>query len=764
MLSSRKKVRVRQGISAAGMSVLGFLLDGAIFPMEIAPFGVALTAALPQYSTFALLGVVLRGLLGLWRGDGFPPTVFCAACIYLARVIMGLTLGDRRIMRKTGRLPDAVSTRVLLATVFALGFALFDMIRTGISASAFISLALQTVCAGAFSFLFCFFFEAEYKHTPMFEAGLGALAFALSLSFAKMALGAFSIGVFVAALITFYVGYFGEATRSSAVGLLCGLSLGGVYAPTFALMGLVVGIFFDVNALLAAVSAVAVTIGSALYFGGAALVREILPEVLSASALITIPAMLEILPDFSMKLPVETANAERIATDHRESEREKRMRHFSLSMSSLAEAMHGVSEKLRRPAPEKLGVRCMEVFRAHCKNCPHECSCTGLEALENEKLSAKIASRLMAQGRVDRDRLYEMTKVKCPYLDVIAADLSVCSAKMAEEAIREDTSRIFALDYEAMARMFADAAAEEEVRYPIDRVLSERLHRHLLRAGVEAENVIVCGDRKKFVVATGAKITHMTLRPSDLAEICETVCKTRFSMPEFMIEGGKSAVTLESANVFSVSCAARKNSRAGEDVCGDSVSVLKNYDGYFYGVLCDGMGSGEGAAATAEMCRVFLEKMLACGNGKSTILSMLNTLLGARRTECFATVDMAEIDLVTGEAAFLKSGAVPSFVLRGGKLLRISSDTYPIGIMPKISSEMTCLSLSAGDLVLLCSDGVCSDLDEEEPRPWFARVMMEMASESVDAIAEKILRLAGEKVGYDDDMSVIVMRLEKWEG
>lgn len=761
MLASRKRVRLRQIAFATGMTMLGFLLAGAVFPMKTMPLGAALVSALPGYSFFALLGICLRAWVISAKVGAFPQEAICAAVIWIVRLGMCLIFPqDRRMMRKTGRFSDAVSTRVLLATAAALTFAFVRMVRGGIEAASFLALALDTVCVGVFSFLFCFFFEAEYRNTPMFEAGLGAVAFAICFSFADVQIGGFSLGVFVATLITLYVGYLGQATRSSAVGLLCGLSLGGLYAPAFALSGLAAGVFFGVNAFLAAVSAVAVSIFAAMYFGGAEAILAMLPEVLLASALVTVPAMLEILPDFAMRMPREAEGAEHIVTTRREEERKQRMNLVSRSMSALSDTMHAVSEKLRRPAPEILSERCSRILHSHCSACPHENTCGGLETLEVEKLTAKIASRLMACGRIDRDRLYEMTSVKCPYLDVIAAELSVCSARMTEEAMREDTSRIFALDYEAMARMFADAAADDEHRYPVDRVLSERLHRHLLRAGVEAENVVVCGERKKFVVATGPKITHMTLRPSDLSDICENVCKMKFSMPEFMLERGRGAMTMESIPNFSVRFSEMQLSRTGETVCGDSISTLQNYDDYFYGFICDGMGSGEGASETAEMCRVFLEKMLACGNGKSTILSMLNTLLGARKNECFATVDLLEIDLVTGEAAFLKSGAVPSYVLRGETLLRVSSDTYPIGIMPSISSEMTCLSLREGDLILLCSDGVCRDAEENADAPWFEEILRRRAADDTEEIAREILRCAQVAEGYGDDMSVVVMRIE----
>ena len=129
----------------------------------------------------------------------------------------------------------------------------------------------------------------------------------------------------------------------------------------------------------------------------------------------------------------------------------------------------------------------------------------------------------MASGKIDRERLYDITKVKCPMLDAIAAEISACSAKMLEEAIREDKTQIFAFDYEAMAQMFADAASGGNLNFNVDKVLSDKLRRRFLRAGLRAENLVVCGDRKKYVIATGPDIAHTELRPADIREICESV-------------------------------------------------------------------------------------------------------------------------------------------------------------------------------------------------------------------------------------------------
>ena len=763
--SRRGRSGFRKAVGAAFTLAVGFLFSGTEFPGGAYPLGYALVAAVPQYSVFALLGVLLRCAYAYATGENLLLSAIGACTLCLFRILLCVAVYGRKMMQKTGRLPDTVSARVLLCAIVTLGFSLIEIIRAGTELSDILFLAVNTVCAASFSFLLTFFFEPEYRFTPAFEAGLGAAAFCLSLSLSNVFIGSFSIGLVISYMITLYVGWLGQPTRSCAVGLLCGLACGGgLYAPIFALSGLIAGIFFEVNSLLAAVGAIAVMICGGLYFGGTEVISDFLPEILTASALITIPALLRILPSFSMKaVPEGSGDCRALIARRREEERERRIDSIAGSMNALSSILHGLSEKFRRPRPEKLSEKCRQIWRRHCEMCPNECTCRGLEALESEKASERLASRLMASGKIDRERLYDITKVKCPMLDAIAAEISACSAKMLEEAIREDKTQIFAFDYEAMAQMFADAASGGNLNFNVDKVLSDKLRRRFLRAGLRAENLVVCGDRKKYVIATGPDIAHTELRPADIREICESVCGVKFSMPEFMLESGKSALTLEGAPCFSVEYAGKQVSKKGESVCGDSVSVVKSYDDYFYCFICDGMGSGEEAALTSRMCRVFLEKMLACGNKKSVTLEMLNNLICSKSTECFATVDLLEIDLMLGIASFIKSGAVPSYVIRDRRLYKIASGTFPIGIVPQVSAEVTEFELVDGDVILLCSDGVASDIEacENGDPAWFIEFISKEWTDNLGAMAEKIIEAAEGAAVRTDDMTVELVRVKR---
>jgi stage II sporulation protein E len=237
----------------------------------------------------------------------------------------------------------------------------------------------------------------------------------------------------------------------------------------------------------------------------------------------------------------------------------------------------------------------------------------------------------------------------------------------------------------------------------------------------------------------------------------------RFGAPSFLLEDGKSAFVLDSLPRYTVEAVMKQIPKKGERVCGDSLATAVSKEDYFYCFLCDGMGSGEEASLTSKLCRIFLEKMLVCGNRKSTTLSMLNNLLCSRNTECFATVDICEIDLVKGEASFLKSGAVPSFVMRDGHLYKISSGTFPIGILPQVSAENTDFSLCAGDVIILCSDGILSETDtcDGEDVARFLDMITREWTEDLESMADKILTYSSDFSVRTDDMSIAFLRIKQ---
>ena len=119
---------------------------------------------------------------------------------------------------------------------------------------------------------------------------------------------------------------------------------------------------------------------------------------------------------------------------------------------------------------------------------------------------------------------------------------------------------------------------------------------------------------------------------------------------------------------------------------------------------------------------------------------------------------MRLIDLVTGEARFIKSGAAPSFVLRDGSIFRLQSKTVPIGIIRALDAEMIKFDVQPGDTVVMVSDGVARSYDEV---PWLLDMMStdetvltgDERRAAMAVVSEAAIR------GSTDDITVGVVRI-----
>lgn len=763
-----KKRKVFGDVISSGIIFgLGFLFGGAKFPMNTYPLGCSLVSALSKNTIASILGIILRTAYLSSQGEDLLLPIICSVSLLVCRVVLNIVLFGKSDL---SRLREAVSMKMLLCAVFVFGISLVDTIYSGVTLYGMLRVFLLTVVSVAFTLLFSFFFDEEYSHKPVFEAGFGALCFAVTFGSISWVIDDFSIGLSIAFAITLYTGFLGVPARSASIGLLCGTVSGEFFGPVFALAGLVAGIFSDSYALFGGIGALLVTVCSILYFDTAESIMEILPELSCATVTVTLFAMLKMLPkerfpEFSFA-PEKENTATVLWMKQREAEMEERMLGLSKAMSSLSCMVQGLSERFRRPSPEKLTENSLAIWESYCRDCPNENACKGVSELTSEKISAKLTAGLLSGTRMDRERLYEITRIRCPHLENLALEMNILTSKMLEEALRDDKTKVFALDYEAMSDIFSDIAAKDRVKNSADKALSDRLRRELYRSGLRAEHVLVCGERKKTVIVTGEAVAKTELQPRELRLICENVCGMCFSEPQFILEEGTSAFTMQTLPLYKAEAVMKQIPKKGEIVCGDSIAATLGGEDYFYCFLCDGMGSGEDAALTSKLCRVFLEKMLVCGNPKEITLEMLNNLLCSRNTECFATVDICEIDLITGVASFLKSGAIPSFIMREGHLYKISGGSFPIGILPQISSSHTDFELRDGDVIVICSDGIVSDGDEEdgEEATRFSELLIREWTDDLEALADKILTYSSDFSVRVDDMTVAFLRIHQING
>ena len=156
---------------------------------------------------------------------------------------------------------------------------------------------------------------------------------------------------------------------------------------------------------------------------------------------------------------------------------------------------------------------------------------------------------------------------------------------------------------------------------------------------------------------------------------------------------------------FRVEVGARSRGKARTN--GDRCLAFSGSGFAYYVILCDGMGTGPGAAWEGRSAGNLLRQMLCAGFPPEHALATVNSLLALRGSAGAVTVDLAQIRLDTGHACLYKWGAAPSWVLTRGGAEKIGTAVPPPGLSVEGRKEtVDKLSLRRGEVLILLSDGV----------------------------------------------------------
>ena len=205
---------------------------------------------------------------------------------------------------------------------------------------------------------------------------------------------------------------------------------------------------------------------------------------------------------------------------------------------------------------------------------------------------------------------------------------------------------------------------------------------------------------------------------------------------------------------FTVQCAALCKTKEGETICGDNALAFSADQSHYILLLSDGMGSGKDAFAQSFWTVSLLQKLLRAGLRAEGALGMVHSSLRlASEDVSFATADLCSIDLWTGQARFVKAGALSSFILRGESVLEVSAVSMPLGAAeaPDVSASVE--TLQEEDIILLISDGAY----ESKSQLLFA--LQKYRKLPIESLARHLMQsVLSDKNKAEDDITVLVAR------
>lgn len=647
---------------------------------------------------------------------------------------------------------------ISLYTIIVGGFVYYDLF------GALLSMVIAPVSVYLYAGLFGGRASASLREKTIFRwVALGALTFSLLFSLRQTSLFGISLAVFIGFLLTLCISRRKGALWGMTCALLCALAAAPGLTPSFALGALVYASLSGVSLLLGAGASFGLATAWDIYLNRLAALSSTTPAFLAAAMLALGADSLIMAKDPFSSLFPDADRLERAeltdVTEQQLVDMKTRIRDMSTSFSALSEMFYSLSHRLRRPGMLDLRRVCDRAFDRICPGCANRDLCWGADYTATLALLSHMAGALYQAGRLTEEDIEERFRGHCHLWRELLEAVNADCATLTELTMRTEKTEVFAADYRGMSELLCDALAEQNAEFLYDEETSARVMAALRDIKMEADGVLVYGTRRRRLIARGLDVSAARLGEADIHDKLEQACG--FALGEIFFDFSREGVTLQASTrpVVSASHAASVDARE-KDACGDTVDAFQTDNDYFYAIICDGMGSGREAAFTSGVCSVFLEKMLMAGNRTETTLRMLSSLIrqkgGGLGVECSSTVDLMELDLLTGKAVFLKSGAAPTFIKRGEDIFKLSAHTSPIGILPKLDTQKIAYDVLPGDFMIMVSDGITGG--EEEPA-WLLTLLGERWEPSPTVMAEKIMAAARQN-GSDDDLSVLIVAVE----
>ncbi len=401
--------------------------------------------------------------------------------------------------------------------------------------------------------------------------------------------------------------------------------------------------------------------------------------------------------------------------------------------------------------PEKAADRC-------CRSCPNSMVCWGksydLWSKEFERLAGLLRAGTVsgAEGLTLSRECEEMCVDPKGVAAAIDAEYSrYVSAKASERRIRE-LRRIYVDQLEGVCDILHEmGSANGTVKCASRYQAAERRAEKVLReSGVELPQAFVTFDRrgKLRLEAYGASEPRVTYEY--LGTLLSRTLGRELDVPQASGGGGRYRLTTVEKPQLSAEVGAFQIARGNNRVCGDCYEYFTDPSGVMYIILSDGMGSGSRARVDSAMACSVLSKLIKCGVSIKTALQIVNTVLMVKSAdESFATLDICQIDLNSGDGVLYKAGAATTYIKSEDKLVRAALSSTPAGLGGQINVPAQKFSVKRGDIIIMMTDGVVPD------EQWLSRELSQRSAP--DELAKRIAKAARVDGTKDDDISVVAL-------
>ena len=397
---------------------------------------------------------------------------------------------------------------------------------------------------------------------------------------------------------------------------------------------------------------------------------------------------------------------------------------------------------------EKVCKRCAE-----CTNCRLARTDEGVEKLIEVGLLKGRASlidipRALADVCIRQsDLLYHLNKQLTEY-----------KTQMLEAENAASGRSLLAGQAQGISEILKNLALEQSEPLHIYTDKERSLNIALLGAGIICSEVLVYGEEDNLTLSL------VTFGKADVKKIAQ-VSSHLFGVPMMISEklhlsNDKFCCTLRKKPYFDAAFGVATMTKTGENVSGDTHSVIKIDERKFLVALSDGMGSGEYARKISETTISLLESFYRAKMPSPLVLSAVNKLMTFSKEESFACVDIAVIDLDSGSADVVKIGSPLAFILSGNTVKVLETTSLPLGILDSLRPDASSYALQENDVLLFLSDGIADAFGSTADLYEVLRsIPISNPQQLTDSLVERALQAYNGVA--KDDMTALAVRLFK---
>ena len=750
---------LRNGIIHFAYLACGVLVSRGAVLGTLAPFGASYAAAVPKSRLLpSLIGTAL-GYVILSPADSFR-----YVAVIVAIGCVRWLVGDLKAISHSRLFPPLAAFIPIFATGVALLF----------GSTSTMSEFAACIVEGTLAAVAAYFISVSVRlagdkrslgaFTGQETACLVMTGCVFMLALGGLAIERVSLGRILAVVAVLLCARFGGVQGGAVSGIATGavFSLAnfeqGFICGGYAFGGLMAGLFSGVNKVACAMAFLVGNSLMSLAFGTGELPAAVFIESMIGSvAFIFIPRDVGVFitPVFVREPSAELGDTVKKNVILRLSAASRAIRNVRSDVERVSKHM----EELYAPSFDSV---CENVASDVCAGCGLRMYCYEHEGGVTRDDFFRLEEYLAANGRLEERDVEKAFVKSCCKKGEIAEAMTrhyrlLTASREAERRVSEIRGAV-AGQFAGVSDILSDLSREFENSLRCDSEAADRVTDSLTQLGAIPQKAIcLIDDNGRMRVELELSGKGEPLKAGQIAREVSRACGRRFDLPNLTEEGGVIRAALCELPLYDLEIGSDQHIANRGKLCGDCIDYFNDGLGSTYALVCDGMGTGGRAAVDGNMAVSTMGRLLRSGLTPDSALQIVNAALMIKsEDESLSTVDLAEVDLYSGMLTLKKAGAATTYVRRGSRVMAREMPSLPAGILNNIKFSTDTLKLSAGDVIVMISDGVITG-DEK----WLERLIRTWREGSTQELAQAVVEEAirRRESTKDDDITAVAMRV-----